>query len=134
MCAVRKGHPKVGKTLDLDTYLDLHHVHCAPGKKGPAGLVDELLAERGLTRKIAMQVPHFLGGPFITAQSDLCLTAPRALLVHTAKILPLQIFELPFEVPRSRVFMVWHERVTDDPGSQWLRELTARCTAEVCSL
>jgi DNA-binding transcriptional LysR family regulator len=133
MCAVRKGHPKVGKTLDLDTYIGLHHVQVAPGRKGPLGQIDELLAERGLARKIAMRVPHFLGGPFIAAQSDLCLTAPRALLVHTAKILPLQLFESPFEIPRGRVYMVWHERVSDDPGSMWLRDLTARCTAEVCN-
>jgi DNA-binding transcriptional LysR family regulator len=133
MCAVRKGNPKVHGSLDLETYLELHHVLVAPGRKGPMSVVDDILAERGLQRKIAIRVPHFLGGPFIAAQSDLCLTAPRALLVHYAKILPLELFEPPIEVPRGRVYMVWHERVSDDPGSIWLRELTARCTSEVCS-
>ena len=135
MCAVRKGHPKVGGTLDLATYLALNHVLVAPGNQGgnKTGIVDDLLAERGLARQIAIRVPHFLGGPYIAAQSDLCLTAPRALLVHTSKFLPLQLFDPPFEIPRGRVFMVWHERMSDDPGNMWLRELTARCTAEVCN-
>jgi DNA-binding transcriptional LysR family regulator len=133
MCAVREDHPRVGKTLDLDTYLALSHVLVAPNARSPAGLVDDVLAQRGLSRHIAIRVPHFLGGPFIAAQSDLCITAPRALLVHTKDILQLRLFEPPIELPVSRVFMMWHERASDDGGNKWLRELTARCTAEVCN-
>lgn len=131
MCAVRKDHPKVGDTLDLALFLELHHVLIAPGPRGPMGIVDEALAEMGLERHVAMRVPHFLGGPYIAAQSDLVLTAPRALLVHAAQILPLKLFDVPVELPPGRIFMIWHDRVSDDPGNIWLRELTARCTAEV---
>ncbi len=134
LCAVRKGHPKVGKTLDLETYVSLHHVLIAPNSRNPTGVVDEVLTERGLSRHIAVRVPHFLGGPFIVAQSDLCITAPRALLVHTKDVFGLQLFEPPIAIPITRVFMVWHERASDDAGSAWLRELTARCTAEVCNV
>jgi DNA-binding transcriptional LysR family regulator len=130
MCAVRKGHPRVKGKLDLATYLRLHHVLVAPSGEGPS-VVDELLAPRGLTRHVTMQVPHFLGAPYIVAQSDLCVTAPRALLVHAARILPIAVYEPPFEIPPARVFLVWHERMNDDAGNVWLRELSARCTAEV---
>lgn len=131
MCAVRRGHPRVGKTLDLDTYLSLKHVLVSPNARSPVGLVDDVLAQRGLSREIAIRVPHFLGGPFIVGQSDLCMTGPRALLLHTRDILGLQLFEPPLELPPTRVFMVWHERASDDAGNLWLRELTARCTGEV---
>jgi DNA-binding transcriptional LysR family regulator len=131
MCAVRRGHPKVGDALDLETYLSLHHVLVAPNARSPVGVVDDALAQQGRSRHIAIRVPHFLGGPFIAAQSDLCLTAPRALLLHTRDILGLRLFEPPIELPATRVFMVWHERASDDAGNAWLRELTARCTSEV---
>ena len=51
--------------------------------------------------------------------------------MHAAQILPLQVFDVPLELPPGRIFMIWHERVSDDPGNVWLRELTARCTGEV---
>jgi DNA-binding transcriptional LysR family regulator len=128
---VRADHPVVGKHLDLETYLGARHLVVDPAGAGAVGAVDHALAKLGKRRDVAMRVPHFLGAPFIVARSDLVLTAPFALLRHFAGLLPLRVFEPPLELTNGRTFMTWHERVTDDAGHIWLRELTARCTAAV---
>ncbi len=131
--AVRRDHPRVGRHLDLDTFVALRHLVIDPVGDGGVSVVDTALAKHGRVRDVAMRVPHFVGAPFIAARSDLLLTAPWALLTHAATLLPLRLFEPPLELPTPRTFMNWHERVNEDPAHTFLREVTARCTAAVLS-
>jgi DNA-binding transcriptional LysR family regulator len=131
--AVRRDHPRVGRQLDLDTFVSLRHLVIDPVGTGGVSAVDTALTERGRVRDVAMRIPHFVGAPFITARSDLLLTAPWALLNHAAQLLPLRLFEPPLELPVQRTFMTWHERATEDPAHAFLREVAARCTAAVLS-
>ena len=43
--------------------------------------------------------------------------------------LPLQIFEPPLKLRVSRVGMVWHDSLHEDPAQRWLRA----AVAEVCA-
>jgi DNA-binding transcriptional LysR family regulator len=129
---VRRDHPAVGETMDLDTYLCLPHLLTQPEKlPGAASPVIAAAAAIGKQLRVAMTIPHLIGGPFIVAKSDLVLTTSRALAEAAAKILPLRVLDPPLPLPCYGVFMTWHERFTRDPGHQWLRELAARITAEV---
>jgi hypothetical protein len=58
----RKGNPYTAGRLTLKRYVEAPHALVAPGGT-PRGLVDDLLAERGLSRRIAVSVPHFLVAP-----------------------------------------------------------------------
>lgn len=127
--AVRDDHPLVGQRLEIETFIGLRHLVVDPQGQGQASLVDLALRKLGRQRDVAMRIPHFMGAPFIVARSDLLLTAPRSLLLHFGRLLPLRIFEPPIELPDVRTMMTWHERVSDDPAHAWLRDLTARCTA-----
>lgn len=128
---VRRDHPRVGRHLDLDTFVALRHLVINPVGVSGISLVDEALAKLGRRRDVAMRVPHFLGAPFIAARSDLVLTGPYGLLRRATELLPLRLFEPPIELPLGRIFMSWHERVTEDPGHAWLRDVAGRCTAAV---
>lgn len=127
---VRVDHPRLRRRLDLETYVELRHLVITPTGGDGISPVDEALAARSLRRKVAMRVPHFVGAPFIVARSDLLLTAPRSLLVHAAELLPLRLFDPPLPLPTVRTVMTWHERVGDDPGHAYLRELAATCTRD----
>ncbi len=131
MCAVRLGHPRIKRKLDLATFVELHHLVIDTSGLSQPTVVDDALAKRGLSRHVQLRVPHFLGAPFIAARSDMIVTAPRSLLVHAADLLPLRIIEPPLELPPVRAIMTWHERTNADPAQEWLRELSARCTKEV---
>lgn len=132
-CIVRRDHPAVGETLDLDTFLSLGHLLTQPPPKAPGALspVMEALRAIGKELRVMMSIPHLIGGPFIVAKSDLVLTTSRALAEAAAEILPLRVLVPPVPLPTFAIYMTWHERFTRDPGHAWVRELTARVTAEV---
>ncbi|RKG91331.1 LysR family transcriptional regulator [Corallococcus terminator] len=126
VCVVRKGHPRVRKTLDLDTYVKLSHVLISPRGDG-VGAVDRVLAQRGLPpRRIALRVPYFLIAPLVVTRSDHVLTAPRRLIAAFSQAYPLQVFAPPLPVPSFDMIQVWHERFDGDPAHQWLRGFVAR--------
>lgn len=137
-CLLRADHPSLvtqrrrsrarkAPTLSLETYLSLSHALVSPSGAGP-GLVDEILRRKGLTRRIALRIPHFYSALAIIAKSDLIITAPSALaeLAHPA----LGVISLPppLPLPEHSINLVWHERFSKDPGHTWLRDLVAEVT------
>jgi DNA-binding transcriptional LysR family regulator len=78
-CLVRRDHPEVGDTLDLDTFLALGHLVTQPPAKAPGAASPVADALRGISPnvRIMMTIPHLIGGPFIVAKSDLVLTTSR---------------------------------------------------------
>jgi len=122
VCVVRKDHPNVGEALTLEEYVSLSHALISPrGRKG--GYVERELAKLGLSRRVALTVPHFLVAPMVVAQSDLVLTLPERLAKIFASMLPLRVVDPPLPVPGFNVSQVWHERQQHDPAHVWLRGL-----------
>lgn len=120
-CLVRTDHPRVGKRLTLERYIELGHVLISPTGEGRS-TVDPLLAERGLTRHIAYRVRYFTAAPFVIADSDLVLTAPTRLCRLFAEALPLRVLSPPLPLPRFTIYAYWHPRWDADPGHRWFRE------------
>jgi DNA-binding transcriptional LysR family regulator len=124
VCLVRADHPTVGDTLTLAQYVALPHAFIAPrGRAG--GAVDTALAERGLSRNIAVAVPHFLTMPHVIAASDLIVTLAARVAHAFAAMMPLRIVTPPLPLPPFRIGATWHERHQRDPGHVWLRERLA---------
>jgi DNA-binding transcriptional LysR family regulator len=130
VCVVRKDHPRVGKTLDLETFAALPHLLVTRDPAG-TGPIDAALAARGLSRHIAMRVPYHLAAPYIVARSDLVVMTTMALARDAASLLPLRILRCPIPLPVLRVTMAWHERSQNDPAHKWFREITMRSAAGV---
>ena len=127
VCVVRADHPEVKETISLEQYVELRHALISPrGRKG--GMVEDELGKLGLSRRIALTVPHFLVAPLVVAQTDLVLTLAERLARTFAGMLPLRIVSLPLHVPGFSTTQFWHERQNQDPAHAWLRGLIA----EVC--
>lgn len=127
----RLNHPKARVRADMETYLGLSHLAVAPpGGRDP---VDELLARRGLSRRIAMTAPCFLVAPHVVATSDLVATLPERLAGAFAATLPLRAFDPPFELAAPEAAMLWHERVHEDPAHRWLRRVVTEASTRVIS-
>jgi len=120
VCVVRRDHPDIGDTLDLDTFIALPHAFVAP-RGTPGGIVDDLLAERGLTRRVAVMVQHFLVAPWLIAQSNMVITIADRIARAFVTQLPLKVLTPPLPLPRFTMQLTWHERRHRDPGHQWLR-------------
>jgi DNA-binding transcriptional LysR family regulator len=86
------------------------------------GSIDTILRSRGLSRRIAVTVPHDLAIPAIVAKSNLLGVVPERLARRQARALRLKIFEPPVALPDITVIMTWHERLQFDPAHRWFRE------------
>ncbi len=127
-CIVRKGHPVVRGKLTLKTYAALKHVMVSQ-RAGATSGIDRALAELGHTREVSLRVSHFLNVPSLIASTDLVAALSRRVAEPFAKLLPLRLFEPPLRLRASRVGMVWHDAVHDDPAHRWLRSVvTEACT------
>jgi DNA-binding transcriptional LysR family regulator len=131
-CFCRADHPALldkrgrrklaaGESLSLEAYASLSHALVSPGGEGP-GFVDELLAQQGLRRRIALRVPQFSSALAIIERSDLVLTAPSALARLLGARSKVVAFRSPLRLPEHSLQMLWHERFSNDPGHAWLRE------------
>lgn len=122
VCVVRADHPQVGATLSLEQFVELNHALISPrGNRG--SFVDNELKRLGLSRRVALTVPHFLVAPLVVARSDLVLTVAKRIARTFEEVLPLRVVEPPIELPGFSVTQFWHERQQQDPAHIWLRSL-----------
>jgi DNA-binding transcriptional LysR family regulator len=125
---VRSGHPRVGRSLDLDQFCALDHV-LVTEESWDTGVIDAMLARKKRTRRIALRVPRFLGVGWIVARTDLVATIDDRIARMQAEALGLRVLATPVAVPDVSFSMVWHERTDSDPARAWLRQQIADTAA-----
>ncbi len=130
-CAVRRDHPVVGEALSLEQYTRIPHLVIALGDDERPTWVDEALAQRGHSRRVALHVRYFMAAPLIIARTDLLLTAPAMLIAYFERLVPLKVLKPPLALPSYPEEMYWHERYAADPAHTWLRQLIVRVTAKL---
>ena len=117
----RQGHPRVGKRLTLERFVQLEHLLVSPyGSR--RGVVDIALEQRGYERRVALWVPHFLLAPAIVAQTDLVVTLAERVARRLAPRYGLRILPTPIDVPRFVTQQYWDPRHEHEPAHRWLRE------------
>jgi DNA-binding transcriptional LysR family regulator len=117
--AGRAGHPRLQRRPTLAQFCRLEHVIVSPDGGGFHGVTDDALAAAGLTRRVALSVPHFLFVMSVLASTDLVAMLPERLVRDNRA---LRVVESPVEVPGYQMAMLWHERVHRDAAHAWLRE------------
>jgi DNA-binding transcriptional LysR family regulator len=88
---------------------------------GKTGTIDDMLKGHGLTRTVAMTVPHFQAVALAVASSPLIGSLPIHFARHTATLLGLDCFLPPYDSPQMRVCLYWHKRLDKDAANMWLR-------------
>lgn len=129
---MRKDHPLAKGKLTLPKYAAARHMLMSP--RGEAhGFVDRALAEKGLTRQIAMTINSFAAAPALLANSDLILAAPKRIADRFASLYDLAIRASPFHGPReyASATLVWHQRLASHPAHIWFREFLARVSQNI---
>ena len=105
--ATRAGHP-FARTPTLEHYCELGHMIVSVTGH-PHAYLDDMLAERGLSRRVALTVSNFMLALALVAESDLVAALPRGLVaMHGRRFgvrgvtapLPLRRFQLRCIVPK----------------------------------
>jgi DNA-binding transcriptional LysR family regulator len=119
--AARRGHPLFKKPLTVARWLSYGHVVLRVGNAAP-NKVAEALSARGLTRRVAVEVPTFLAGLIVVAGSDLLMNAPASLVREVAHQFGLRSVEAPVALPTVPFALLWHERFQAAQDHRWARE------------
>lgn len=122
VCIARRGHPKIRGKLTLPVFCSVGQAAAFYPGRGP-GLIDRVLAERGLRRNVTLSVPHWLSLPFVVAESDLIATVPETVADAMGSHLRLQRLKCPVRLPRLPVSLAWHARTHEDESHRWFREM-----------
>ncbi|WP_404438830.1 LysR family transcriptional regulator [Stutzerimonas chloritidismutans] len=118
--ALRKQHPLIDGDLDLTTFLRLRHLWVHGGQT--RGMVDQWLEDHDLARDVVYTTPNYLQAAHIVASSDLAAVLPTGLARHFAGLLPLQLFDLPFDLGTFQLDIVSVAQRERDAALQWLIE------------
>jgi DNA-binding transcriptional LysR family regulator len=126
---MRKAHP-AAQNWSLETFAAVDHV-LVTVIDGGRGLMDDLLAERGMSRRIALRLPHFYAAISIVATSDYVVTLPATLARAFAPSFDLVVLELPVARPPIETIGVWADALDKDPRTLWLRRLVREETRHI---
>lgn len=130
---VRRDHPRVHRRMTPALFNSLQHIHIevALGRTGSGGrMAEQLWRKQGLSRHVALVVPHFVAAAMAAARTDLVAAAPSRAAQLFCGLLPLKIVEPTFEMPRATTILLWHARTTADPGNEYVRQLIVRAVQD----
>jgi DNA-binding transcriptional LysR family regulator len=129
----RKGHPAIGRELDLDTYLRQDHILVSSRRLGPS-LVDTELNRKGRKRSIVLRCQHYFAACRVVSETDMLLTIPEryAQMLNTGFNHRLYPFPLK-SLQQLEIHMYWHESTENDPPNRWLREQIKKVVDETFS-
>lgn len=118
---MRQGHPAGRGPLTARAIAGLAFVEIS-SIRSDTGILDRWLAASGLERRIALRAPH-ISVASILQQSDLVTLVSRRIAEEFVRDRPLQMRNLPFEVPPEQTMMLWHRRLDRQPAHRWLRDV-----------
>jgi DNA-binding transcriptional LysR family regulator len=117
LCLMRADHPITA--LTKKRFLEASHALVT--YRGGHRVIEEALERAGITRRIALRVPHFTVLPMVLERTDLILTLPARVARVFERRGRLKALLPPVPIPPAEVAVHWHERFEADPGNRWLR-------------
>lgn len=120
------NHPRITDMLTLAGFLDEGHARVNSAGTGHF-VVEQVLLDNELERRVCLDVPNYLGLLEIIARSALIAVVPQGLTRIIGADDRIRILELPagVELPTYQVKQHWHERNHRDSAHRWLRGVVA---------
>ena len=115
--------------MTLDRYLSLGHLKVSGVG---SSILDEILAERGLARRVMIQVPTWLGMVPVIESTDLIAAMPAHWMDSVLSGSDCVAVPMPLPELGLSIDAVWHPRNEHDAGHRWFRELIHRIFEEAC--
>ncbi len=120
VCVLAKDHPDASGELTMERFLALPHIKVSMSPTD-GRYVDTALAGMHQSRKVAVNVPHWLAVPHLLAGSAMIAVMSERLAASFAKE-DLAIKALPFSSATFHWSLYWHRRHDRSPAQEWLRD------------
>lgn len=119
VCLVNARHPRIGQTFTTKAYREESHVGILSSTSYT--MLQTALKSQKVERKVALELPGFLGLAAIVSATDLVATVPRMIGESLAATGAIRVLACPIRVPVFMVKQYWHARFHHDAGHRWLR-------------
>ncbi|WP_447894687.1 LysR family transcriptional regulator [Vreelandella sp. GE22] len=103
---------------DLSIERFVHGRHVSIASSSGHDLVEEVMAQRGIERKVSLSLSHFSVLPQVLQGSDLIAILPLQIAARFADA-RLRVHELPFAVPSFEVALHWHAQPRSAASQRW---------------
>ncbi len=125
VCVASADHPDLQDgPLTIDLFSRLPHAVVGTDT-GFAQIVEPVLKQRGITRRVVIDLSSLSGAPYVLPGSDLIAIVPEALARILCQDGALRMHASPIEFPSFDVRQFWHRKLHHDPALVWLRQLIA---------
>lgn len=113
-----------GEKVSLDDFANAPHILVSP-RGDHLGVLDSMLAQRGLRRRVALVLPDFMTVPAVLRETDYVITTPVSIARLFGEQQGLKQFTPPdgLGMDAGALIALWHERVQNDPINRWFRRL-----------
>ena len=91
--------------------------------------IDDLLAQRGITRRFAVLVAGFAGIRSFLSGSNYLTTLPHRLGAH--QLAGFSQADTPFDCPAMPMYAIWHKRYQYDPLMRWVLDALYEITTKI---
>lgn len=115
---VCKHHPRIGSSMSLDIFLEESHVTVS--HETGHTMVNEMLDRLGVSRHVALKIPHFSALPSIIPGSDLIACLPERVAGMFSEKGDMKVIKLPFDLPTFDVGVYWESKLEETNEQQWL--------------
>ena len=129
VCMVAADHPRITEHLSLAQFEAEDHAVISSSGLAPM-IIDREIERLGLRRRVALDLPNFLGAAFMVEHTDLIITIPKRLGDVLQGRGAFRIFPVPFPLPGYEVKQYWHERYHHDSANRWLRQVISELLLE----
>jgi DNA-binding transcriptional LysR family regulator len=130
VCIADAHHPRIGATLDRETFCRERHAVMRPATSA-ISFETRSFQSLGIERDIDAVTFSFASLPWLVAGTHRLATTHARLAHAVDEQLPIRIFELPFELPHMSQTMQWHTHRTADPALVWLKDTMRAAVTEL---
>jgi DNA-binding transcriptional LysR family regulator len=131
VCVMSEQHPQARGRLTLSKFLQNDHIKVSISPLD-GRYVDSALSKIGKSRRIAVNVPHWLLVPHLLRHSTMVSVLSEHLALRCEP--GLVCHDLPFASSNFSWSLYWHRRNEATPAQRWLREkLTEAATGVLAS-
>ena len=114
---MRRGHPLASQGMTLERFMDARHLKVSMSPTDRR-FVDDILRKTGLSRRVAVNVPHWLLVPHVLRQTDLISVMPERFAGAIGG--DLVTLEVPFASDPFEWRLYRHRRHDGNPAVNWL--------------
>jgi len=119
VCLLRKEHAAIGRALSMKQFLAASHAVVKPD--GREHVFEQFLQQKGITRRVVVELSHFMSLLPIVESSELIATVPRDLAEFFVRHGAVRHVPTPMKSPVIDVHLFWHQRFQKDSAHTWLR-------------